>query len=55
MIPTKQTQERVDELVAGEAFGMRIELRAVADLDEEVLGIGGRHAEHGDAAFRRLQ
>ena len=45
-------QERIDELVAGEAFGKRIELRAVSHLAEQLFGTAGRDAEHVDRAAR---
>ena len=50
-----EAQERVDELIAGDAARERIELRAVAELAEQLLGIVGRDAEHADAAARGAQ
>ena len=41
-------QERIDELIAGEAFGKGVELGAVAHLAEEFFGLVGRDAEHAD-------
>src|SRR5579883_1765089 len=45
-------QERIEELVAGDAFREGVELRAVADDAAELLGTVGRDAEHADFALR---
>ena len=49
---TIQAQIGIDELVAGESFGERIELRAVADVAEKLFRIVGPDAEHADVAAR---
>ena len=43
-------QERIDELVTGEAFGKGIELRAIPHFTEQLLGAVRRDAEHADGA-----
>src|ERR1035438_1026354 len=50
---TIQPQVGIDELVAGESLGERIELGAVADVAEKLFGLIGPDAKHADVTARR--
>src|SRR5690242_14481842 len=52
MIAAIQAQVRIEELVSSETLRIRIELRAIADVAEQFLGLIGTNTQNRDVAAR---